>query len=33
MDILYTVDEKYLQAVEELYYGELPKALHFFTRL
>jgi len=27
MDILYTVEEKYLQAVEELNYGELPKAL------
>jgi tetratricopeptide (TPR) repeat protein len=33
MDILYTVDEKYLQAVEELHYGELPKALHFFNEI
>lgn len=33
MDILYTVDEKYLQAVEELNYGELPKALHYFTEI
>lgn len=28
MDILYTVEEKYLQAIEELNYGETPKALH-----
>ena len=33
MDILYTVEEKYLQAVEELNYGELPKALHFFNEI
>jgi Tfp pilus assembly protein PilF len=33
MDILYTVDEKYLQAVEELRYGELPKALHLFQEI
>jgi tetratricopeptide (TPR) repeat protein len=33
MDILYTVDEKYLQAIEELYYGELPKALHLFNEI
>ncbi|WP_316792353.1 hypothetical protein [Pedobacter frigoris] len=33
MDILYTVDEKYLQAIEELNYGELPKALHFFNEV
>ncbi|WEK20534.1 MAG: hypothetical protein P0Y49_05205 [Candidatus Pedobacter colombiensis] len=33
MDILYTVDEKYLQAIEELNYGELPKALHYFNEI
>lgn len=33
MDILYTADEKYLQAIEELSYGELPKALHYFNAL
>lgn len=33
MDILYTVDEKYLQAIEELYYGELPKALQLFNEI
>jgi tetratricopeptide (TPR) repeat protein len=33
MDVLYTVDEKYLQAIEELYYGELPKALHLFNEV
>lgn len=33
MDILYTVEEKYLQAIEELHYGELPKALHFFHEI
>ncbi|HWW43058.1 hypothetical protein [Pedobacter sp.] len=33
MDILYTVEEKYLQAVEELNYGELPKALHYFNEI
>jgi len=33
MDILYTVEEKYLQAIEELNYGELPKALHLFHEL
>ena len=33
MDILYTVDEKYLQAIEELNYGELPKALHLFNEI
>jgi tetratricopeptide (TPR) repeat protein len=33
MDILYTVEEKYLQAVEELHYGELPKALHMFHEI
>lgn len=33
MDILYTVDEKYLQGIEELHYGELPKALHLFNEI
>jgi tetratricopeptide (TPR) repeat protein len=33
MDILYTVEEKYLQAIEELHYGELPKALHYFNEI
>jgi tetratricopeptide (TPR) repeat protein len=33
MDILYTVEEKYLQAIEELNYGELPKALHLFKEI
>ncbi|RZL34080.1 MAG: hypothetical protein EOO96_10985 [Pedobacter sp.] len=33
MDILYTVEEKYLQATEELNYGELPKALHLFHEI
>ncbi len=33
MDILYTVEEKYLQAIEELNYGELPKALHYFNEI
>ncbi len=33
MDILYTVEEKYLQAVDELNYGELPKALHLFNEI
>lgn len=33
MDILYTVDEKYLQGIEELEYGELPKALHIFNEI
>ena len=33
MDILYTVEEKYLQATEELNYGELPKALHLFNEI
>ncbi|MHA4896864.1 tetratricopeptide repeat protein [Pedobacter sp. PWIIR3] len=33
MDILYTVEEKYLQAVEELNYGELPKALRLFNEI
>lgn len=33
MDILYTVEEKYLQATEELNYGELPKALHLLNEI
>ena len=33
MDILYTVEEKYLQAIDELNYGELPKALHLFHEI
>ncbi|MBB5636813.1 tetratricopeptide (TPR) repeat protein [Pedobacter cryoconitis] len=33
MEILYTADEKYLQAVEELTFGELPKALHLFNEI
>jgi len=27
------MDEKYLQAIEELYYGELPKAMHLFNEI
>ncbi|TDQ06229.1 tetratricopeptide repeat protein [Pedobacter metabolipauper] len=33
MEILYTVDEKYLQAVDELTFGELPKSLHLFNEI
>ena len=33
MDILYTVEEKYLQAMEELNYGETPKALHLLREI
>jgi len=33
MDILYTVEEKYLQAMEELNYGETPKALHLLRAI
>lgn len=33
MDILYTVDEKYLQAIEELTYGEIPRALHLLREI
>lgn len=33
MDILYTVEEKYLQAIEELNFGELPKALRYFNEI
>ncbi|MCZ4245340.1 hypothetical protein [Pedobacter punctiformis] len=33
MDIYLTVEEKYLQAVEELNYGELPKSLQYFQEI
>lgn len=33
MDTFYTADEKYLQAIEELNYGELPKALNLFNAI
>lgn len=33
MDILYTVEEKYLQAMDELNYGETPKAMHLLKEL
>lgn len=33
MDIYVTADEKYLQAIEELHWGELPKALQYFNEL
>ncbi|RBQ04608.1 tetratricopeptide repeat protein [Pedobacter miscanthi] len=33
MDIYTTVEEKYLQAIEELHWGELPKALQYFNEL
>lgn len=33
MDILYNVDEKYLQALDELFYGETPKALHILNQI
>lgn len=33
MDIYTTVEEKYLQAVEELHWGELPKALQYFNEI
>jgi tetratricopeptide (TPR) repeat protein len=33
MDIYTTVEEKYLQAVEELDLGELPKALQYFNAI
>jgi len=33
MDILYTVEEKYLQAMDELHYGETPKAMHLLKEL
>lgn len=31
MDTYYTIEEKYLQAVEELNYGETPKSLHLLN--
>lgn len=33
MDILYTIEEKYLEALEELDYGEPQKALHLFNNI
>lgn len=33
MDILHTVEEKYLQAIEEIRYGELPMALRLFQQI
>lgn len=33
MDIYTTVEEKYLQAIEELHWGELPKALQYFNEI
>lgn len=33
MDIYTTVEEKYLQAIEELHWGELPKALQYFKQV
>jgi Tfp pilus assembly protein PilF len=33
MDILYAVEEKYLQAMDELHYGETPKALHLLKEI
>lgn len=33
MDTYYTVEEKYLQAVDELTYGETPKALNLLNEL
>jgi Tfp pilus assembly protein PilF len=33
MDILYTTEEKYLQAMEELNYGETSKALHLLREI
>lgn len=33
MDIYFTVDEKYLQAVEEYYYGETPKSLQMLNEI
>ncbi|GAA4212326.1 hypothetical protein GCM10022289_43050 [Pedobacter jeongneungensis] len=33
MDIYTTAEEKYLQAIEELHWGELPKALQYFNEL
>ena len=31
MDTYYTIEEKYLQAVDELIYGETPKSLHLLN--
>lgn len=31
MDTFYTIEEKYLQAVEERYYGEMPKSLQLLN--
>ena len=33
MDTYYTIEEKYLQAVDELAYGETPKALNLLNEL
>jgi len=33
MDTYYTIEEKYLQAIEEVCYGELPKALHLLKEI
>jgi tetratricopeptide (TPR) repeat protein len=33
MDTYYTIEEKYLQAVDELTYGETPKALNLLNEL
>lgn len=33
MDILYTTEEKYLEALEELNFGEPPKALHLLNAI
>jgi len=33
MDTYYTIEEKYLQAVEEVSYGESPKALKLFNEI
>lgn len=33
MDIYFTVDEKYLQAVDEYHYGEMPKSLQMLNEI
>ena len=33
MDTYYTIEEKYLQAVDELAYGETPKAMKLFNEI
>lgn len=33
MDTYYTIEEKYLQAVEEYQYGESPKSLHLLNEI